>query len=176
MSRCEEWEADAASYLRASLAENVELAGENTILRSEIAALRARVPAKMEGEARDTAEQRARAMLGRMGFERADELSAGDVVELANLIADHDRLLSVLPAGEVNAEQPMEMALCEASRVILRPGLLYRFSVVEGCQACAERASHYSTDPADFLGRHRRVPIVLPAGEARGARLTSDDS
>jgi len=34
----------------------------------------------------ETAEQQARDMLERMGWEKAQELSAGDVVELANLI------------------------------------------------------------------------------------------
>ena len=39
-----------------------------------------------------TAEQQARDMLERMEWERAQELSAGDIVELANLIANFDAL------------------------------------------------------------------------------------
>lgn len=44
-----------------------------------------------------TAEQAARDMLERMGWERAQELSAGDVVELANLIADVWALQRAIP-------------------------------------------------------------------------------
>ena len=46
----------------------------------------------MSAEPRDTLEQEARDMLYRMGFERAHELSAGDVVELANLLDEVRRL------------------------------------------------------------------------------------
>lgn len=39
-----------------------------------------------------TCEQRARDMLERMGWERAQTLTAGDVVELANMLAERTRL------------------------------------------------------------------------------------
>lgn len=44
-----------------------------------------------------TPEQQARDMLERLGHLRAQELTAGDVVELANLIADHAALLAKEP-------------------------------------------------------------------------------
>jgi hypothetical protein len=43
-----------------------------------------------------TAEQKARDLLERMGDENAQGYSAGDIVELANLIAERDHLLKVL--------------------------------------------------------------------------------
>lgn len=39
-----------------------------------------------------TPEQEARDIMERMGIENAQQFTAGDVVELANLIADHRRL------------------------------------------------------------------------------------
>jgi hypothetical protein len=44
-----------------------------------------------------TPEQEARNLLERMGWERAQELSAGDVVELANLIAEVRRYRGSAP-------------------------------------------------------------------------------
>ncbi len=43
-----------------------------------------------------TAEQKARDLLERLGVENAQSYSAGDLVELANLIAERDHLLKVL--------------------------------------------------------------------------------
>jgi hypothetical protein len=43
-----------------------------------------------------TAEQRARDMLERMGVENAQSMSAGDVVELANLISERDQAITLL--------------------------------------------------------------------------------
>lgn len=43
-----------------------------------------------------TAEQEARDILERMGMEGAQSFSAGDVIELANLIAERDRLRDLL--------------------------------------------------------------------------------
>lgn len=45
-----------------------------------------------------TAEQKARDMLERMGVEDAQSFSAGDLVELANLIAERDALKASLQA------------------------------------------------------------------------------
>lgn len=47
-----------------------------------------------------TAEQEARDMLERIGVENAQEFSAGDLVELANLIAHADRLEAWKAEGE----------------------------------------------------------------------------
>lgn len=33
------------------------------------------------------------------------------------------------------------LALCESTRLVLRPGELYRFEVVPGCSSCAELAA-----------------------------------
>lgn len=44
-----------------------------------------------------SAEQQARDMLERLEHPRAQELSAGDLVELASLIAEHARLLAKEP-------------------------------------------------------------------------------
>jgi len=43
-------------------------------------------------------EQKARDLLERMGYEDAQSLTAGDVVELANLIASHDQLVKMIGA------------------------------------------------------------------------------
>lgn len=43
-----------------------------------------------------TAEQKARDMLERMGVEGAQRFSAGDLVELANLISERDHLAAVI--------------------------------------------------------------------------------
>lgn len=53
------------------------------------------------------------------------------------------------PDGEV-----IEMALCEAGRLMLRPNVLYRFTVRDGCKACADAAAPYSPNAAD----QQRVP------------------
>lgn len=45
-----------------------------------------------------TPEQQAREMLGRMKVEHADYYSAGDLIELANLIAERDALKAELAA------------------------------------------------------------------------------
>jgi hypothetical protein len=42
-----------------------------------------------------TVEQRARDMLERIGVENAQGFSSGELVELANLIAEHDMLMKV---------------------------------------------------------------------------------
>lgn len=45
-----------------------------------------------------TLEQKARNLLDRLEHPRAQDLSAGDVVELANLIAEHGEMLAALKA------------------------------------------------------------------------------
>lgn len=37
----------------------------------------------------------------------------------------------------------VEMAICEVPYLILRANVLYRFVVIEGCQACADAVSPY---------------------------------
>lgn len=37
-----------------------------------------------------------------------------------------------------------EMALCEVPHILLRPGQLYRFVVMQGCKACEDAAAPYS--------------------------------
>jgi hypothetical protein len=47
-----------------------------------------------------------------------------------------------------------EMRLCESSRLVLRPGQLYRFSIAPGCDLCRWEASAYEGDPvADHCER-----------------------
>ena len=47
-----------------------------------------------------TPEQKARDLLERMGIENAQSFSSGELVELANFIADCDRLKCILPIYE----------------------------------------------------------------------------
>lgn len=47
-----------------------------------------------------SAEQQAREMLQRMGIGNAEDFSSGDLVELANVIAERDRLREALVAEE----------------------------------------------------------------------------
>lgn len=51
----------------------------------------------------------------------------------AILTAEVERL-----AAQVAQAEPMEMALCEATSVVLREGQLYRFRRVGDCERCAE--------------------------------------
>lgn len=39
-----------------------------------------------------------------------------------------------------------ELALCEAGRIMLRPGVRYRFTVRPGCEACAKAAEPYQDE------------------------------
>jgi hypothetical protein len=36
---------------------------------------------------------------------------------------------------------PVTLALCESGRIIPRPGILYRYEVMDGCEACAKLAA-----------------------------------
>ena len=51
-----------------------------------------------------TAEQQVRDMLERMGVEDAQFFSAGDLVELANLIAERDRLMRLRDAADADED------------------------------------------------------------------------
>lgn len=42
-----------------------------------------------------------------------------------------------------DAGKVVELALCEAGRIMLRPGVAYRFTVRPGCKACADAAAPY---------------------------------
>jgi len=55
-----------------------------------------------------TAEQKARNMLKRLGVKDAQSFSAGDLVELANLIADHDRAKKQIKAASRLLERAMD--------------------------------------------------------------------
>jgi len=46
-----------------------------------------------------------------------------------------------------NVDPIVSLALCEASRIVLRPGVTYRFLKMEGCEACARDAAAYANDP-----------------------------
>ena len=51
-----------------------------------------------------------------------------------------------LTRGKHEAPRPpevVELALCEASQIMLRPGVMYRFTVRPGCKACAEAEAPY---------------------------------
>lgn len=39
--------------------------------------------------------------------------------------------------------QIIELAVCAASHLILRPGELYRFYIARGCEACLKIAEHF---------------------------------
>lgn len=54
-----------------------------------------------------TPEQQAREMLGRMKVEHADYYSAGDLIELANLIAERDALKAELVAIKQGTVEPV---------------------------------------------------------------------
>lgn len=47
-------------------------------------------------------------------------------------------------AETVEDELPVELALCEATRICLRPDVTYRFTVRPGCKACADAAAMYA--------------------------------
>lgn len=49
-----------------------------------------------------------------------------------------DELTGALPDVPV-----IDMCLCESSRLILKPGCLYRFTAVPGCVACQAEVSVY---------------------------------
>lgn len=55
-----------------------------------------------------TAEQKARNMLKRLGVEEAQSFSAGDLVELANLIADHDHAKKQIKAASRLLERAID--------------------------------------------------------------------
>ena len=55
-----------------------------------------------------TAEQKARNMLTRLGVEEAQSFSAGDLVELANLIADHDHAKKQIKAASRLLERAID--------------------------------------------------------------------
>ncbi len=67
---------------------------------------------------------------------KLEELLASNPAPIAEIearIAAHAQ-----PGGEV-----VEMALCEAARVFLKPNVLYRFTVHTGCGDCTRAASPY---------------------------------
>jgi hypothetical protein len=57
-----------------------------------------------------TAEQRARNLLERRGVANAQSMSDGELVELTNLIADHDQAMTLLAAARVYVKQAHEQA------------------------------------------------------------------
>ena len=80
-----------------------------------------------------------------LGGEPVDEIVCAKVAELLSgnpePMAEIEARIKAhtQPDGEV-----IEMALCEASRLMLRPNVLYRFTVRDGCKACADAAEPYS--------------------------------
>jgi len=74
-----------------------------------------------------TPEQKARDMLERMGVENAHGFSAGEVVELANLIAERDHLASVVEfigtadlAGELFPVGPSDVEYAAGENTVMR--------------------------------------------------------
>ena len=68
-----------------------------------------------------TAEQQAREMLARIDFDLVDRYTAGDLVDLANLIAERDALkaaLNELLAAAENFETPSADAIQQARAII----------------------------------------------------------
>lgn len=45
------------------------------------------------------------------------------------------------PDSALAADVLVEMALCETTRVFLKPNILYRFIVYPNCEACAKTAA-----------------------------------
>jgi len=82
------------------------------------------------------------------------------VVESVNAEAAGRR--SAVDAGDV-----IEMGLCEAEHVFLRPGRTYRFISMPGCARCRELADIYAQDNLPD------PPSVEP--EERGDREVPDD-
>lgn len=74
-----------------------------------------------------TAEQQARDMLERMGVDQAENFSAGDLVELANLIADRDHLMRVInfigvsdTGGKLYPVGPSDTEYAEGGSTVVR--------------------------------------------------------
>jgi hypothetical protein len=66
-----------------------------------------------------TAEQRARDMLERMGVENAQSMSAGDVVELANLISERDQAITLLAERKkLDEKSPSDRGASDADDMI----------------------------------------------------------
>ena len=71
----------------------------------------------------------------------------------------------------------IEMRLCESSRLVLRPGPLYRFSIAPGCDLCRREASAYEGDPtADHRerGAQHAVRGTPDSSVAEGRRGSID--
>lgn len=77
------------------------------------------------------------------GKSRDGTLTAEEAVNgVVDLFPSADRqalkaLAELLCKPGTAAPAPMEMALCEQAHLILKPGQLYRFTAIEGCEQCA---------------------------------------
>ena len=105
---------DKAAIVAMWTTEPIALAARTT-LRAAIAADKARAVAEaLSYTSSPTAEQAARDMLERMGVEDAQDFTAGDVVELANLIAEQrPRKPRPTPDESRRLVEALETAACE---------------------------------------------------------------
>lgn len=81
-----------------------------------------------------------------------------DYEEMASLADEHEPAsppLSAQPAAE-----PVELALCESQRLVLREGVLYRFVKVGDCEECAAMS-------AASLEAYGATPQAQPSSEVK---------
>jgi DNA (cytosine-5)-methyltransferase 1 len=123
----------------------------------------------MKMETKNTAEQQARDMLDRMGFDGAGR-TAGDVVELANLIDEVDRISmrrSIWRDAITGEEKHEELdKLCDTIRAAVRDATKYRFIHGEGAMTIAPRRGRPITQPTPDQIKAAREAAGLTQTEA----------
>lgn len=85
----------------------------------------------------------------RQAWEEIDDGIRREIVESWEKIA-RDQIVEVgeVPVATALGERITEMRLCEASRVVLHPHQLYRFTIAPGCQLCEVEAGIMPRSPA----------------------------
>lgn len=133
-----------------------------------------------------TPEQQAREMLGRMGFTAADFFSAGDLVELANLIERSDALLAELHTAlaTINKQSHELSALKAEFKIIDEMNDQLREQNTAVDEACAkleaelaaikgagEPVGHVYTMEPCIPGEHVRYHAQMTAKVPAGTKL-----
>lgn len=78
-----------------------------------------------------------------------------------------------LPEGEPAPARPIEMALCESRHIIPRPGVLYRFTPVDGCPSCKQDVEPYQ-DAEGYVTTPEPTEQIAAAGKLRAIRHYGD--